>query len=577
MFTPHRFLCISCHQSGSTHAAEFNRLVPTSQGYMHRICQANQEARPRINTAPSEAHLMEVASALSNNQHQINWLNAVDASTTNIDQIDPPEQIEERPSRRVSSRSTGYSGIDRSGHYQPPRRHLSDLPEELLGSIYTLAHGDVEAPAQHHIPASHTKPQPARQVSYEHFIAGTRRLSKFSGRDRDERSSTRTRASGPYRPNTQNARIVLGQGTLRPRLAREPFLIIGPTIFIQHGHEAEALLPALRQNPQQKTFIRFINANGRPSQAQDANGPTWQAHEQAFHQLLAMKDLFVEDSGSKKLKQDAQSINHEKCFDLGLLLGRISQLNMVIGHPLKPDFYEKIVSAFAMLKEENISEQVKPSDLEKFFDKASFDKAISLLQRFDSQAYSSQDALDTLKELHELEPVQQTAKASVLPYMLIGLGIKATGLQALPSATEFQKSICGVQNLQKTFVENIKLMTPMSLDRVQAVKAEAAVKNIIQGLKDSEALHLCRKLTSSSSLIDKEQLSFKVTNVPSNSVFSFHNCFKSFDLSLASLKSSAVVLGIQKESDDLNFDKPEIQNLMKDELLGSQSLEYSAR
>ena len=76
MFTPHRFLCISCHQSGSTHAAEFNRLVPTSQGYMHRICQTNQEARPRINTAPSEAHLTEVASALSNNQHQINWLNA---------------------------------------------------------------------------------------------------------------------------------------------------------------------------------------------------------------------------------------------------------------------------------------------------------------------------------------------------------------------------------------------------------------------------------------------------------------------------------------------------------------------
>ena len=44
----HRVQCISCHQSGSTHAAEFNRLVPTSQGYMHRICQENQEVRPRI-------------------------------------------------------------------------------------------------------------------------------------------------------------------------------------------------------------------------------------------------------------------------------------------------------------------------------------------------------------------------------------------------------------------------------------------------------------------------------------------------------------------------------------------------
>ncbi|MEC8010685.1 MAG: hypothetical protein VX185_07980 [Pseudomonadota bacterium] len=64
--------------------------------------------------------------------------------------------------------------------------------------------------------------------------------------------------------------------------------------------------------------------------------------------------------------------------------------NMVVGHPLKPDFYEKAVSAFTILKEESISSNVEPSDLEKRFDDASFDKAISLLQRFDSQTYSGQ-------------------------------------------------------------------------------------------------------------------------------------------------------------------------------------------
>ncbi|MEC8010686.1 MAG: hypothetical protein VX185_07985 [Pseudomonadota bacterium] len=164
-----------------------------------------------------------------------------------------------------------------------------------------------------------------------------------------------------------------------------------------------------------------------------------------------------------------------------------------------------------------------------------------------------------------------------MPYMLIGLGIKATGLQALPSAVEFHKSICGVQNLQKTFEENIKLVSSERQIQAQAEKAETLVKHIVKGLSNPEALHLFRKLTSSSSLIDKEQLSLKGTNVHSNSVFTFHNCFKSFDLSLVSLKSSAVVLGIQKESDDLNFDNPDIQKLMKDELLGTLSLEYSAR
>ena len=281
-----------------------------------------------------------------------------------------------------------------------------------------------------------------------------------------------------------SVQFVIGQGDL----TQKKYLAVETQI----GTEHQDLRPVLKAQPQQPLFIKYKNSPGI-----DQGGLSNQAFESLYRFFLQPRQgLFIKSQNQYSLKPEASQQKQQQllqtAYEFGVVLGRIHELVMGVGHDFDSNFYPKLQKAIPILKHYSITSFKDIPALKNTLKTQDF---ALVLNKLDPKTYTSA----VLKTLDK-EDTLDAFTLSALPYLSIAQGLVATGAAHNTNLNELQLNICGPSDLKEALLSRLEVRPAPGISDKEASSLKTWIIKALQESTHQEQQSLCTLLTGASYL-----------------------------------------------------------------------------